>query len=119
MQEITAPDSEQIFLDWGQPALLEEVQSYYDAVTGEMEESIVSSPLTLIVGPIENSRDQQTTAIHEQSARLFIARTLELPSSIDLLTARIDFAGQVFQIKSTVASHIPETIALECESIAT
>lgn len=118
MQQIAAADTAQMFLDWGRPALLEDVQSYYDPETGQMEESVLFTSLQVIASPVKISRREQTTATHAESRQMLVVRAVELPEAIDLLTARIQLGTQRFQIQSIETSHIPETVALECCSLS-
>ena len=118
MQNIVAADTEQIFLDWGRPATLEEIQSFYDPGTGLMEESVALTTLQVIAGPLHSERLGQTAAVHSEKQQLIIVRAVELPESIDLLTARIQVDTQTLQIKSIVTSYIPDTVALDCVSLS-
>lgn len=116
MQSILQADTSRIFADWGQPAVLEEVESYYDPDTGQLEDSILSTPVLVLTGVVETQRSTATAASHPVSKRLFLIQATEVPLTVNLTTARIVSAGVTYRVEGLTQSHIPETIALHCVS---
>lgn len=116
MQTIIKHDTRQIFNDWGQPAILEEVDAYFDPDTARMEESVVSSSLTVLAGNVQHNLSQQTAAVNSLRQILLIVQADEIPLNLNLITARVVFHELVFKVEAISQSHLAETVALECIS---
>ncbi len=114
MQTILKADTVQIFADWGQPAVLEEVQAYYDPETAQMEESVVTTALNVLVGATQSELSKSTAALNPQQEILFVIQNDELPLNVNLNSARLIFNGTAFKVEAMTQSHIPATLALNC-----
>ena len=118
LADISTVDTDQIFLDWGQPATFEEVIRVFDPDSGELQETMTSSPVTVIVAPVHVDRLQQTVAAHEDRSQLVIIRSVEIPTSADLTTAKIQIGNQHLHVDSWESSQVPGLTALSCHSIS-
>lgn len=116
MLEVIKSDTKKIFDDWGQLAVLEEVEAYYDPDTARMEESVVSSSLYVLSGAVQTQMNEQTTAKTQDARSLFVVQQDEFPLNVNLVTARIVYDDKVFKVEAISQSHIPETVVLECVS---
>lgn len=118
MQTIVASDTLQIFSDWGQSATLEEVAPYYDPDTGQMEESVVSTTLTVLAGSIQRDLSKSTAGIAHDAENLFVVQSDSFPLNVNLSTARVLYQGTTFKVETITQSHIPATVALHCKTYA-
>lgn len=114
MQTILNSDTIQIFNDWGQSAILEEVEAYYDPDTARMEESVVSSSIIVLAGAVQTEQAEQTVAITHSAKNLFIVQEVDFPLHVNLVTARVVYKDQAFKVEAISQSHIPATVVLEC-----
>ncbi len=114
MQTLLKADTAQIFADWGQPATLEEVQAYYDPETAQMEESVVTTSLSVLVGATQSELSKSTVALDPYQGNLFIIQNDELPLNVNLNSARLMFNGTAFKVEAISQSHVPATLALSC-----
>lgn len=116
LSHVAGDDCDQIFADWGTPALLEEVSRYYDPQTGELEESEAATDITLIVGPDTASLHSQTQAAAPAHERMFLIRERELPSEISLSSARVRLGETTYSVQTVIASPLNGVLALHCIS---
>ncbi len=114
MQDILTTDTLQIFKDWGLEATLEEVQAYYDPDTAQMEESVVTSSLTVLAGEVQSEHSSATTAIAPARRIVLIVNADDFPLSVNMNTARVILNETTYKVESISQSHLPRTVALEC-----
>ncbi|WP_417849059.1 hypothetical protein [Thalassoglobus sp.] len=116
MLDILKSDTLQIFKDWGVAATLEEVQSYYDPETAQMEESVVTSALTVLAGEVQSRHSPATAAIAPTQKLILIVAVDDFPLNVNLNTARVIFDESTYKVELISHSHLPGTVALECFS---
>ncbi|QDT33634.1 hypothetical protein [Thalassoglobus polymorphus] len=114
MLDILKSDTLQIFKDWGVAATLEEVQSYYDPEAGQMEESVVTSALTVLAGEVQSQHSPATAAITPTKKMILVVAVDDFPLSVNLNTARVIFNESTYKVDFISQSHLPGTVALEC-----
>lgn len=114
MQQILNSDTQRIFNDWGIEATLEEVESYYDPDTARMEESVATSPLTVLPGlsvGLSSSESSARDILHEAQ---FLVRLDDLPDQWNLDNSRILVGDSSYRIESSTHSMLSNTILLQC-----
>lgn len=115
MQEIVESDIEQAFADWGHTALLEEVEHYFDPDTGRMEESVLTTPVVILPGPVVASPLSATAATTHRSERMFLVRESDFPENVNLTNARIVWKQVSYHVREMTESSIGHSIALMCD----
>lgn len=114
MESLINDDTKAIFNDWGQLAILEEVESYYDPDTARMEESSVTTSLNILPGTAHSQALGQTVAQRHEVTEMFIVHEDDLPLNVNLVTARLIFDDRIYKVEAITQSHLPATIVLEC-----
>ncbi|TWT42806.1 hypothetical protein KOR42_46100 [Thalassoglobus neptunius] len=116
MNEILNADSQQIFLDWSTPAVLQQRVQTFDPVNGSLELLAESVTVHVIPGPDIVRRDQGTVGLKKSTSRSFLVRNEELPEDWNLLTAEITIQEKDYRIASVDSSFVTGTVVLQCES---
>ena len=115
LSEQLTQEIELIFADWGQPATLDEVIQFFDATSGEIEESISSNAVTVIRGSERGFPLRATAAIPPDGSLNFLLKTSDVESNIVCGSSRIRIESQTFIITEMIASHFPGLTALSCQ----
>ncbi|MEW4490979.1 hypothetical protein AB1L42_23060 [Thalassoglobus sp. JC818] len=116
MNEILNADSQQIFLDWSTPAVLQQRLQAFDPNDGSLETYLESVAIHVISGPDIVRRDEVTVGVKRATSRSFLVRSDELPEGWNLLTAEITIEERSYRIASVDSSFVTGTVVLQCES---
>ena len=114
LKEILARDSEQIFADWGESAMLMEIQQRYDVESGGVSETTFAAPLRVIRGEDRPQLVGEVSATLSLTRRLMVVRAVELPQRVPLETARIVLDDIAYEIRSVRESNQSGLLVLEC-----
>ena len=106
-----------MFQDWGVPAQLQELVPTYDPATGELTFATSEVSLTVIPGPIDQQRRQDTAAILPGQQQSYLVPRDQLPPNISLVNTRLALDGTTYQLQQLTDSPISGLAVLTCNAV--